>query len=176
MSGHLFESTLVLAVAILLAQMPRLAARTRYAIVFAALMKFAVPSAIVPRVLALLGIELAHVPRGTIVIEALGPLSVTKQTGPTVSLWPAILISVWLAVAIGLLARALLRGRITLRRTLAEASDATPGELAALGRALARTPRTTRAPRPLGIDFSSCHRRHAASRHPHSGRDAPCGR
>jgi TonB family protein len=139
MTGHLFESTLVLAVAILLAQMPRLAARTRYAIVFAALMKFAVPSAIVPRVLAFLGIELAYVPRGTIVIEALGPLSVTKQTGPTVSLWPAILISVWLAVAIGLLARALLRGRITLRRTLAEASDATPDELVALGCAITRT-------------------------------------
>ncbi|HXH94069.1 MAG TPA: TonB family protein, partial [Thermoanaerobaculia bacterium] len=138
MTGHLFESTLVLAVAILLAQLPRLAARTRYAIVFAALMKFAVPSAIVPRVLAFLGIELAHVPRGTIVIEALGPLSAADRSEPAVSLWPAMLITLWLVVAIGLLARALLRGRIALRRALAEASDATPGELAALGRAISR--------------------------------------
>jgi len=139
MTGHLFESTLVLAVAILLAQMPRLAARTRYAIVFAALMKFAVPSAIVPRVLALLGIELAHVPRGTMVIEALGPLSAADPTAPAVSIWPAMLITLWLVVAIGLLVRALLRGRIALRRALAEAFDATPGELATLGRAITRT-------------------------------------
>ena len=38
---HLLESTLLLAIAILIAHIPRLAARTRYAIVFAALMKFA---------------------------------------------------------------------------------------------------------------------------------------
>ena len=139
MTGHLFESTLVLAVAILLAQMPRLAARTRYAIVFAALMKFAVPSAIVPRVLAFLGIELAHVPRGTIVIEALGPLSAADGAGLPVSLWPAILISVWLVVAIGLLIRALVRGRAAIRRALADGCDASSGEQAALGRALART-------------------------------------
>src|SRR5258706_233805 len=106
MTGHLLESTLVLAIAILLAQMPRLAARTRYAIVFAALMKFAVPSAIVPRILSLLGIDLARMPRGTIVIEALGPMSAADGAGPPVSRWPAILISMWLVVAIGLLARA----------------------------------------------------------------------
>jgi TonB family protein len=139
MSGHLFESTLVLAVAILLAQIPRLAARTRYAIVFAALMKFAVPSAIVPRVLAFLGIDLARMPRGTIVIEVLGPLSAADGTALPVSRWPAILISLWLVAAIGLLARALLRGRAALRRALADACDATPGELAALARALVRT-------------------------------------
>src|SRR5713226_5986782 len=44
----------------LIAHLPRLAARTRYAVVFVALMKFAVPSAIVPRVLALFGIDLAR--------------------------------------------------------------------------------------------------------------------
>ena len=49
---HLLESTLILALAILIAHVPRLAARTRYTIVFAALMKFAIPSAIVPRMLA----------------------------------------------------------------------------------------------------------------------------
>jgi TonB family protein len=139
MSGYLFESTLVLAIAILLAQMPRLAARTRYAIVFAALMKFAVPSAIVPRILAFLGIDLARMPRGTIVIAALGPLSAADGVAPPVSRWPAILFSLWLLIAIALLARALLRGRAALRVALADACDATPGELAVLGRALART-------------------------------------
>ncbi|MEA2236457.1 MAG: hypothetical protein QOC81_1181 [Thermoanaerobaculia bacterium] len=139
MTAHLFESTLVLAIAILLAQVPRLAARTRYAIVFAALMKFAVPSAIVPRFLSLLGIDLARMPKGTMVIEVLGPLSAEDGAGLSVSRWPAILISLWLVAAIGLLARVLLRGRTELRRSLADALDATPGELAALGRALART-------------------------------------
>jgi TonB family protein len=139
MTGHLFESTLILAIAILLAQVPRLAARTRYAIVFTALMKFAIPSAIVPRFLSLLGIDLARMPKGTIVIEALGPLSAANGAGVPVSRWPAILISVWLVAAFGLLVRALLRGRSALRRALADTFDATPSDLAALGRALART-------------------------------------
>jgi TonB family protein len=138
-SGHLFESTLILAIAILLAQIPRLAARTRYAIVFASLMKFAVPSAIVPRILAFLGIDLARMPRGTIVIEALGPLSAADGAAVPVSRWPAILISLWLVAAIGLLARALLRGRAALRRALADACDATDDEQTALARALVRT-------------------------------------
>ncbi len=139
MTGHLFESTLVLAIAILLAQMSRLAARTRYAIVFAALMKFAVPSAIVPRVLAFIGIDLARMPKGTMVIEALGPLSAADGAAAPVSRWPAILISLWLLIAAGLLVRALLRGRAALRRALADDLEATPGELAALGRALVQT-------------------------------------
>jgi TonB family protein len=139
MTGHLFESTLILAIAILLAQVPRLAARTRYAIVFTALMKFAIPSAIVPRILSLLGIDLTRMPKGTIVIEALGPLSAADGAVLPVSRWPAILISVWLVAAFGLLARALLHGRSALRRALADAFDATPSDLAALGRALART-------------------------------------
>jgi TonB family protein len=139
MIGHLFESTLFLAATILVTRMPRLAARTRYTVVFAGLMKFAIPSAIVAPVLARLGIELARVPRGTIVIEVLGPLSAADGAGLPVSRWPSILISLWLLVAIGLLARALFRGRPALRRALANAIEATPSELAALGRALERT-------------------------------------
>ncbi|HEX3070571.1 MAG TPA: TonB family protein, partial [Thermoanaerobaculia bacterium] len=139
MTGHLFESTLILAIAILLAQMPRLAARTRYAIVFAALMKFAVPSAIVPRILAFLGIDLARMPKGAIVIEALGPLSAADGVAPPVSRWPAILISLWLLIAIGLLIRALLRGRAALRGALTDGCDASHDEQAVLARALVRT-------------------------------------
>jgi TonB family protein len=153
MSGHLFESTLVLAIAILLAQMPRLAARTRYAIVFASLMKFAVPSAIVPRILAFLGIDLARMPKGTMVIEALGPLSAADGARLPVSRWPAVLIAIWLVIAIGLLARALLRGRSALRRALADACDASDDDQAAFGRALvrARLARTVRLIRSQSI-------------------------
>jgi TonB family protein len=153
MSGHLFESTLILAIAILLAQMPRLAARTRYAIVFASLMKFAVPSAIVPRILAFLGIDLARMPKGTMVIEALGPLSAADGARLPVSRWPAILIAIWMVIAIGLLARALLRGRAALRRALTDACDASDDEQAALARALVRTrlARTVRLVRSQSI-------------------------
>jgi TonB family protein len=48
------------------------------------------------------------------------------------------LITLWLVVAIGFLARALFRGRTALRRALADGCDAAPGEQATLGRALAR--------------------------------------
>jgi TonB family protein len=139
MIAHLFESTLFLAAAILISRMPRLAARTRYAVVFAGLLKFAIPSAIVANILASLGIELGRVPKGTIVIEALGPLSAADGAALPVSRWPTILISLWLLVAIGLLARALLRGRPALRRALNDAFEATPSELATFGRALERT-------------------------------------
>ena len=136
---HLFESTLFLAVAILVAQTPRLAARTRYAVVFAGLMKFAIPSAIVPRVLALFGIDLARLPKGTIFIDALGPLAAAALPASAAPRWPLVATAIWLTVAAALLARALLSGRTAVRRALADGRDADAGELAALERARART-------------------------------------
>src|SRR5438067_9046818 len=107
---HLLESTLLLAMAILIARIPRLAARTRYAIVFAALMKFAIPSAIVPRLLAAFGIDLAGM-KGTIVISALGPLSMADLPQTAASIWPTIAIAIWGVIALALLARSFVRGR-----------------------------------------------------------------
>lgn len=136
---HLLESTLFLAVAILAARTPHLAARTRYAVVFAGLMKFAVPSAIVPRALALFGIDLARLPKGTILIEALGPLGATTLPASTVaSRWPLMATAIWLTVAVALLARTLLRGRTAVRRTLADARDGDAGEIGTLERARTR--------------------------------------
>jgi beta-lactamase regulating signal transducer with metallopeptidase domain len=146
MTGHLFESTLILAIAIVLAQTRRLAARTRYAIVFAALMKFAIPSAIVPRILVLLGVDLARLPKGTILIEAFGPLTSASGAASSVSRWPAVAMTTSIVIGAALLARALLRGRAALRRALAEGCDAEGNELAALDRARART-RMTRPTR-----------------------------
>src|SRR5258708_7423463 len=102
---HLLESTLLLALAILIAHMPRLAARTRYAIVFAALMKFAIPSVIVPSVLILLGIDLAKMPKGTILIQVLGPLTDTSLP-VTTPVWPSVAIALWLVIACAFLAHA----------------------------------------------------------------------
>jgi beta-lactamase regulating signal transducer with metallopeptidase domain len=117
---HLLESTLLLAIAILIAHLPRLAARTRYAIVFAALMKFAIPSAIVPRLLAAFGIDLTGM-KGTIVISALGPFSMANVPQTSAPVWPIALAAIWAIVAIALLARSFVRGRAAVRVALANA-------------------------------------------------------
>src|SRR5258705_8022776 len=109
MIAHLLESTLLLAIAILIAHIPRLAARTRYAIVFAALMKFAIPSAIVPRFLAAFGIDLTSM-KGTIVINALGPLSMAALPKTTAPVWPMAVFAIWVVIAAAFLARSFSRG------------------------------------------------------------------
>ena len=131
---HLLESTLLLAIAILIAYIPRMAARTRYAIVFAALMKFAIPSAIVPRLLAVFGIDLAGM-KGTIVISALGPLSMANVTQTAAPVWPMVVVAMWAAIAIALLARSFVRGRAAVRVAL---TNAVAAEDAALVRARER--------------------------------------
>jgi beta-lactamase regulating signal transducer with metallopeptidase domain len=151
MIAYLFESTLFLAVAILVARTPRLAAQTRYAVVFAGLMKFSVPSAIVPSALARLGIDLARIPKGTIVIDAIGPLAAAALPATATSRWPLIAMAIWLTVAATLLARALLGGRAAVRRAVADGRDADADELAALERARARTALT----RPVRLLCSS---------------------
>ena len=138
MIAHLFESTLLLAMAILVAHIPRLAARTRYAIVFAALMKFAIPSAIVPRMLALFGIDLARMPKETILIEVLGRLTNTSLPATAAPFWPAAATALWLVIAAALLARSLIRGHDGMRLALSGALDADERELALLARARSR--------------------------------------
>jgi beta-lactamase regulating signal transducer with metallopeptidase domain len=132
---HLLESTLLLAVAILVAHIPRLAARTRYAIVFAALMKFAIPSSIVPQILGALGIDLSGM-KGTIVITALGPLSMANLTETAAPVWPTAVFAIWAAVALAMLARSFVRGRAAVRVALEDAVAAT--DLAVLARARER--------------------------------------
>ncbi|HSY51580.1 MAG TPA: M56 family metallopeptidase [Thermoanaerobaculia bacterium] len=138
MIAHFLESTLLLAMAILIAHMPRLAAKTRYAIVFAALLKFAIPSAMVPRMLALAGIDLARIPKGTILIDALGPLVATNLPATNTPIWPLVALALWLVIAIALLARALVRGRAGMRLALFGAFDADTRALTVLTRARAR--------------------------------------
>jgi beta-lactamase regulating signal transducer with metallopeptidase domain len=139
MIAHLFESTLFLAAAILVTRIPGLAARTRYTIVFIGLMKFAIPSAIVPRLLLLAGIDLTRLPKGTIFIQALGTLAAKPDAGIKISYLPLVLTAIWLAVAAALLARALMLGRETLHLALANGRDADARELASLERARLRT-------------------------------------
>jgi beta-lactamase regulating signal transducer with metallopeptidase domain len=137
MIAHLLESTLLLAGAVLLAHIPRLAARTRYAIVFAALMKFVIPSSIVPRLLAAFGIDLAGM-KGTIVISALGPLSMTTLTETAKPVWPIAAFAIWGLIALALLTRSFLRGRAAVRLSLTGAVDACDRDLIVLARARKR--------------------------------------
>jgi beta-lactamase regulating signal transducer with metallopeptidase domain len=134
---HLLESTLLLAIAILIAHIPRIAARTRYTIVFAALMKFAIPSAIVPRLLAALGIDLTGM-TGTIMISAMGPLSMANLPQKTAAMWPAAAIVIWAVIAVALLVRSFARGRASVRRALTNAAAASDGDVAALAHARER--------------------------------------
>jgi beta-lactamase regulating signal transducer with metallopeptidase domain len=146
----LLESTLILALALLIASVPRLAARTRYAVIFAALMKFALPSAIVPRLLKLFSIDLMRMPKGQILINSLGPL--TGASLPAAApVWPAVMMTAWLTIAAALLARAFVRGQAAVRLALADASDGTEHDLAVLARAckragVTRTVRLVRSP------------------------------
>lgn len=123
MIAHLLESTLLLAIAILIAHIPRLAARTRYAIVFTALMKFVIPSSIVPRILAAFGIDLTGM-KGTIVITALGPLSTATLPQTAAPIWPMIAFAIWAVIAVALLTRSFVRGRASVRLALVNAIDA----------------------------------------------------
>ncbi|HXH40864.1 MAG TPA: M56 family metallopeptidase [Thermoanaerobaculia bacterium] len=138
MIGHLLESTLLLAMALLIAPMPRLAARTRYAVVFAGLMTFAIPSAAVPGLLSRIGIDLTRMPKGTILIDALGPLTSTNLPATRAPIWPLIAITFWLAIAAAFAARAAVRGREGVRLALWGALDADARELVVLARACTR--------------------------------------
>src|SRR5436309_14243191 len=107
-------STVLLALALAAAQLPRLAARTRYAIVFAALLKFAVPSSIVPHTVA------ASVSKPVIVITGLQPLTAPATTPSSLPL----LEMAWAIVAIALAIRLAVRWRRSVAAALASSVPA----------------------------------------------------
>lgn len=140
MIAHLVESTIVLGIAIAAAHLPRLAARTRYAIVFLALVKFAVPWKFQP-------------PHGTIAIAIPGPLAVTPHAFAAPSVWPAVVKGVWLAIAAALFLLILWRSRRAVSEALDGAMPAPERERALLPRrdvVLLRAPGAA-APAAIGI-------------------------
>jgi TonB family protein len=132
MIAHLAESTLLLAVALLVARSRTLAARTRYAIVFIALMKFAVPSAIVPRLVPW------HPQRGPILVTVLGPAATTSAAVPTGTPWPLLLTVFWFATSTALVLRAIVRARVAARAATIDAGPATAPQRAVFARAMER--------------------------------------
>lgn len=136
MIAHLLESTVLLGVAIAAAHLPRLAARTRYAIVFLALLKFAVPWKL-------------QAPNATLAIAVpAGPIAIAPHAFATPSIWPAVIEAVWLTVAAALFLLILLRARRAAREAL-DGAVVVP-ELCRRGVTVLRSPGAV-APAAIGI-------------------------
>ena len=142
-AAHLVESTLLLGMAIAAAHLPRLAARTRYAVVFLALLKFAVPW------------KWPASNGGTIEITIPGPIAATSQRFASAAppLWPLVLQAIWLAVAAALFLLIILRARRAVAEALEGAVPAPAREQALVPRrgvVLLRAPGAA-APAAIGI-------------------------
>lgn len=137
MTAHLLESTLLLGIAIAAAHLPRLAARTRYAIVFLALLKFAVPWKY-------------EAPRGTISIAVPRAIAAAPRAFAPASHWPAILQAIWIAVAVALFLLILWRARRAVAEALDGAVPAPEREQAMVPVPLLKSPGAI-APAAIGI-------------------------
>lgn len=147
MTIHLIESTIVLAVALLVSRLPRLRAATRHAIVFAALVKFAIPSALVTMLVDRFGARPQVFISGFV---ANADLLIANAAPP--SIWPDVLRGAWLAIALALAMRAWLLARRMTRLALAEATPASARERALVTPPLRilRSPFTA-APAVIGV-------------------------
>src|SRR5205807_5588495 len=124
----LLETTLVLGAALAAARLPRLAARTRYLILFAALLKCALPSSLLQR------LPVAS-QQGTIIISGNIGHVLAAPAAPR-ALWPELLFALWLGGALLLLVRLWLLTRRTTREALARTSA--PSQREAIALAVAR--------------------------------------
>ncbi|HEX7418939.1 MAG TPA: M56 family metallopeptidase, partial [Thermoanaerobaculia bacterium] len=139
---HLWSSTLVLALALVMSRALPVTARTRYALVFCGLLKFAIPFAAINVLGHALGIDLAHLTArsaGSVSMQWLGaPLAVSALSPHPASRWPEALMIAWLVPA-GLLA---IFWAIARRRMVSSAlhanSLASPREIVALAGARRR--------------------------------------
>jgi beta-lactamase regulating signal transducer with metallopeptidase domain len=134
--AHLWSSTLVLLVALIVARLLPLTARTRHALLYCGLLKFAIPSAAIIAPLAALGLDLTNIGRrstGSISIDWLGgPVALRTLPHPAVSTWGTSLMIAWIvSAAVLAIAWAIARRRLVHSALLA-ASPASPRERAAL--------------------------------------------
>lgn len=136
---HLWSSTVVLLIAIIAARLMPLTARTRHAVLFCGLAKFAVPSVAITASLRALGLDLTSLGRrstGTVAIEWLsGPVVFRALPPQMTSRWPSVLVVAWIVSAGALaIAWAVARRRL-VSSALSTASAAAPREQAALAAA-----------------------------------------
>lgn len=135
LSAHVVESTLFLAIVLttILALRNRLTAGTRCALALIGIVKFAIPSAPLRLLIPAKSVAL------TIAAPAVRILSYpSRPVG--VSVWPVIVLALWLAVALLVIGRvALIRHRLVAIATRT-AAPPDPREIAALARARRRVP------------------------------------
>jgi beta-lactamase regulating signal transducer with metallopeptidase domain len=134
---HLWASTLVLVIALILARVLPLTARTRYALLLCGLLKFAIPSEVMTRPLRAWGVD--RQAAGTISMEWLGGPATLRTLAPApASIWPRAVVAVWIIAAVMLaVAWAIARWRL-VSSALDAASAASPREQAALAAARRR--------------------------------------
>jgi beta-lactamase regulating signal transducer with metallopeptidase domain len=133
---HLWSSTLVLLVAVLIARFVPLTARTRYAVLLGGLLKFAIPSIS----LRALGIDFSSQTAGSISMQWLGKgLAIGATLPQPPSRWPQVLMVIWVVPALALAAAwAIARWRLvsSALRTSVPASQREHAALAAARRQL----------------------------------------
>jgi beta-lactamase regulating signal transducer with metallopeptidase domain len=139
MFTHLWSSTLLLVIILVVSRFLPLTARTRYALLLCGLLKFAIPSSAITAPLRALGIDLANLGResvGTISIQWLeGPLTVGTLVPQSTSRWPEMLAIAWiLPAAILAIVWAVARRRL-VATALGASSSASPREHSALSAA-----------------------------------------
>ena len=139
---HLWSSTLLLAIVLVLARVLPLTARTRFALLFCGLLKFLVPAAVVLAPLRAMGIDVANLGRRSASIISMqwleAPASITPLAAQSAQRWPQALLLAWLASAAVLaLAWALARHRL-VTSALKAASPASEREREALAAARRR--------------------------------------
>ena len=129
---HLWTSTLVLLVVLVVSRVLPMTARTRYALLFLGLLKFAIPSFVIAAPLNALGLN--RQTAGTIVIDwvdGAAPLRALPSPPPA-SIWPSVGTAMWIIVAIAFaLAWMIARGRL-VATALNAAKSASPRELTTL--------------------------------------------
>jgi beta-lactamase regulating signal transducer with metallopeptidase domain len=135
---YLLETTLTLALALLASRLPRLAARTRYAIVFAALLKCALPSELITYAMSHYGMAPA---KGLIALTAFGVASSALPAGEIshAQHWlTQALLALWLLIAASLILNAFVCAATARRSALIDTEPPLPREHAALDQAKAR--------------------------------------
>lgn len=132
---HLWSSTLVLLIALIVVRVVPLTARTRYVVLFCGLLKFAIPSEMITVPLRSMG----RPSTATISMEWLGGPTALRALAPEpASRWPEALITGWILSALALALAWLIARRRLVTSALNAASAASPREHAALAAARRR--------------------------------------
>ena len=104
--AHLWSSTLVLSIALIVSRFVPLTARTRYALLLIGLLKFAIPFAAINALFRAIGIDLTNLGAQSAVAVSVkwlgGPITLRPLLPQAASHWPAVMAIVWIVPAVAL--------------------------------------------------------------------------